>query len=79
MNALSFTTPQLLMMYGWCETAEEKSAADADAAERNRDWDECAVLFEELTHSRAIMAVIMAELQYRNTPPNPRRRPPRLN
>ena len=79
MNALSFTTSELLLIYGWCEIAGEKSAADADAAERNRAWDECALLLKELTHSRAIMAMIAAELQYRDTPPNPRRRPSRLN
>ena len=79
MNALAFTTPQLVLLYGWCEVAEESTSVEANAAATGRQWELSASLFERLNDCRAILLVLATELHARDERPPARPRPPKPN
>ena len=79
MNALTFTTPQLILLYGWCETAEESKGSEAKIAQNSKQWEQCASLLEELKNCRAILTMLAVELRTRDEMPPVRSKPPSIN
>ena len=79
MNALTFTTPQLVLLYGWCEAAEESKGFEAKTAQDGKQWELCATLLGELKDCRALLTMLAAELRVRDEIPPVRPKPPSIN